>query len=713
MAQEQQAHPKVSIVVPVYNMERYLRQCLDALCGQTLEDIEIIAVNDGSTDSSPEILRRYAQDDERIRIIDKPNSGYGASMNRGFAEARGEYIGIVEPDDYPDLAMFGKLYAKAAKHGCDVVKCNFYQHFEDHENIQWNLHGFMYGVPFDPVDQPAVICTAPAIWTGIYRRAFIEEEGIAFRETPGASFQDTAFSLKVWFAARRAALLRRPMLHYRMDNPSSSSKSTDKVYTVCEELAEAEAFLRARPSRARAFLPWHQVGKWEKYRWNYERIDASLHLEFAQHMEHEFKQADAAGELDRSLFDDTSRSQLAELLDMGADAFAQAYPNRYPAQWEVEEGLAENAPARGAADVSVVPGGPSPAVTVIVALYNCERYIAECIASLKAQTYADFEAIIVDDGSTDGSLAVAREAIGDDERFVVVPLASNRGPSTARNSALDLARGEYVVILDSDDYFVSDALAKLVSRARSQQLDDLYFSAQSFYESAALTATMREDFSQRPSFEGVASGRDLFVFFEDRDQFFTQGALRMIRRQLIEDEGIRFVEGILNEDILFTFQTLVASKRSSFLNEPLYMRRLREGSIIGTRWTTRHIHGHFYSMQVIKQWLYENADDLEDSFLRAMGHRMGIWREICAHRWAHDLDEADRQAYVASLSSTDRVDFNNDILGSGGAADRVRDEYLSSITYRVGDTLLTVPRTVRDRMGALLDAQKADRAATR
>ena len=119
--------PKVSIIVPVYNMERYLGKCLDALTKQTLSDIEIVAVNDGSTDSSPNILRTYAEKDPRIRIIDKPNSGYGASMNRGIDEARGEYVGIVEPDDYPDLVMFDKLYKAAKKHNCDLIKCNYYR----------------------------------------------------------------------------------------------------------------------------------------------------------------------------------------------------------------------------------------------------------------------------------------------------------------------------------------------------------------------------------------------------------------------------------------------------------------------------------------------------------------------------------------------------------------------------------------------------------
>ena len=327
--------PAVSVLVPVYNMERYLSQCMDALCGQVLEDIEIIAVNDGSTDSSLAILREYAERDGRVRIVDKPNSGYGSSLNRGLDEARGEYIGIVEPDDYPDLVMFRKLYKQAKKHGCDAVKCNYYEHYDDHEDIQRVFAGFPYRKPFDPADYPSIICTIPAIWAGIYRRSFLEAEGIRLRETPGASFQDTAFTQKVWMAARRIVLVRRPLMHYRMDNPGSSVKTADKAEAVREELLEAEGFLRARPKRAEQLMPWFLVGKWGTYRWNYERIDAGLRPAFVGKAHAEFSRARDDGELQFDLFGPASRPQLEFLLSEGAEAFVERYGDRLPGDWEV------------------------------------------------------------------------------------------------------------------------------------------------------------------------------------------------------------------------------------------------------------------------------------------------------------------------------------------------------------------------------------------
>ena len=106
-------------------------------------------------------------------------------------------------------------------------------------------------------------------------------------------------------------------------------KTTDKVFVVCDELEDCERFLRARPDRCRALLPWFYVDKWSKYRWNYERIDASAHEAFAQRMADEYAAAREAGELDMQLFDPISRDVLGELLDSGAAKFAADHPETY------------------------------------------------------------------------------------------------------------------------------------------------------------------------------------------------------------------------------------------------------------------------------------------------------------------------------------------------------------------------------------------------
>ncbi|MBQ2406037.1 MAG: glycosyltransferase, partial [Lachnospiraceae bacterium] len=117
---------KVSIIVPVCNVERYLSECLDSVIHQTLDDIEIICVNDGSTDNSLKILREYEKKDARIKVVTKDNSGYGNTMNVGIDAAKGKYIGIVESDDYVEKNMFERLYETAELYQSEIVKSDHY-----------------------------------------------------------------------------------------------------------------------------------------------------------------------------------------------------------------------------------------------------------------------------------------------------------------------------------------------------------------------------------------------------------------------------------------------------------------------------------------------------------------------------------------------------------------------------------------------------------
>ena len=132
---------KVSIIIPTYNVEMYLVECMESVIHQTLKDIEIICINDGSTDGSLEILKSYAQKDDRIVLVDKENGGYGIAMNIGLEKATGEYIGIVEPDDFVKLDMYESLYQIAKDNDLDFVKADFYRFKrtdEDDMNMVYN-----------------------------------------------------------------------------------------------------------------------------------------------------------------------------------------------------------------------------------------------------------------------------------------------------------------------------------------------------------------------------------------------------------------------------------------------------------------------------------------------------------------------------------------------------------------------------------------------
>lgn len=318
--------PAVSVLTPIYNVEKYLPRCLDSLKGQTLKEIELICINDGSTDGSLGILKEAAEGDPRFVIVDKPNSGYGASMNRGLDIARGEYVGIVESDDFAEPDMFESLYQFAKEHDCDLVKSNYFEHSDSGDVLVKEFRRYRYRKVFDPADKLKVLRMAPLIWAGLYRRSMLEGNRIRFAETPGASFQDTSFVFKTWVSSRRAALLPEGYLHYRVDNAGSSVKTTTKIFEVCGEYAESEAFLERDPDRFETFAPTLIAMKLDAYRWNYSRIAPERREEFALRWAEEFRDADGKGILQRKALSRSEWRLVQELLEDPL-AFCAAHPD--------------------------------------------------------------------------------------------------------------------------------------------------------------------------------------------------------------------------------------------------------------------------------------------------------------------------------------------------------------------------------------------------
>ena len=311
--------PMVSIVVPVYNVERYLEECLESILSQSLEDIEVIVVNDGSTDGSAAIADSYEEKDSRVRVIHKPNSGYGHTMNTGFRAARGEYIGVVESDDCVRPRMFEKLYKLASKNDADVVRSNYYA--MSGNGTQFNLIDILslgdapYAHSFDPKRYVEILRGSPAIWTGIYRASFLKEKDISFLETPGASYQDTGFFLKVMTLADRVVFTREAFLNYRVDNAGSSVKSGAKVFCVSDEYHSFEALLSKHSACEDAFEKMIPAKKWETYLWNYNRLDDSLKPDFLQLMTTEFGEYARRGVLCRSRFDDVEWTEVQRVIN--------------------------------------------------------------------------------------------------------------------------------------------------------------------------------------------------------------------------------------------------------------------------------------------------------------------------------------------------------------------------------------------------------------
>ncbi len=224
--------PKVSIVVPIYNVEKYLKECVDSILAQTLEDIEIILVDDGSPDACGKIVDEYAKKDKRIIPIHQKNSGYSVAVNKGIDLAKGEYVGIIESDDFIEPDMYEKLYASAKEYDTDVTKGLFYFYnptlSKANQNKTYvNPSGIDLRLApsgaFHVTEWPRIIGFHASIWSSIYRADFVKK--IRIPETAGASYQDFPFMIEVMCRAKRISVVKKPFVHWRNEPKQGNSTS--------------------------------------------------------------------------------------------------------------------------------------------------------------------------------------------------------------------------------------------------------------------------------------------------------------------------------------------------------------------------------------------------------------------------------------------------------------------------------------------------------
>lgn len=275
---------------------------MDSLTAQTLERLEILCINDGSSDQSRAILEKYAARDSRIIIISKPNAGYGHSINMGIDAAKGKYIGIVEADDYVDSRMFEKLVAIAETNDADIVKSDYYNLWEEKQRtISKNLwEGFESHTDrlLNPAENPFLFLLPPSIWSAIYKKELLDNNNIRCNETPGASYQDTAFNFKALVSAQKVWLHPESLLFYRRDNEQSSTASKKKIFFICEEHNSIQSWLVEQNRWIRPYSKLAIKLRYKGYFWNLKRISRPLKWTFIRRMRKDFLKLERKNMLD-------------------------------------------------------------------------------------------------------------------------------------------------------------------------------------------------------------------------------------------------------------------------------------------------------------------------------------------------------------------------------------------------------------------------------
>jgi len=240
---------KVSVIIPVYNVEKYLEKCLESVINQTFEDIEIICINDGSTDNSLEILNNYSKKYDKIKVFTQDNKRQGAARNLGLNKSFGDYIYFIDSDDYLELNTIGMLYDNAVSNNSDIVVSKIARFNDDSDKIDYSIPGFDFETQFKNVDfnnftfnykdiKQYVLNRSFAPWMKLFKKEFLLDNNLRFVEN--LAFEDVLFHIQTFLKAESISFSPNFFYYYR-NNPNSTvntSKNGSDIFKIIDLVEE-------------------------------------------------------------------------------------------------------------------------------------------------------------------------------------------------------------------------------------------------------------------------------------------------------------------------------------------------------------------------------------------------------------------------------------------------------------------------------------------
>ncbi len=437
--------PLVSVLVPIYNIEKYLPRCLDSLINQTLTDIEIVCVNDGSKDSSLSILEEYKKKDSRIVIVDKPNGGLPSARNAGLDAAKGEYVGFVDGDDFVNPDMFEVLYNRAVREDADIVVCGANPVPLDSDTPQWLKDALSpsYNVlrGKDCVSALFEVRGAqPFLWRNLVRREFIEKHGFRLDENIVVG-EDTAFQFKLFPAAKKLVTISDKLYNYEHSRPESIMNSVkfkdysvrlerhvNMICSIAKNWRENDFFNK---KTAKYFFEWAI----DFIYWDLIRVSAS-------------DKARIASAFCRAMVEYGYYANMSNLEYWVRDHFEQM---QKMAKAECEK----------------------PEFSVVVLMNNSSDYIADCLSSILSQTKKDVEILLYNNGADEVTYRIAFDLFSKNPR-ISLRNSPWQAISVHYNDAITTAKGDYIIFLSAYDKFTSNtALEDMCARFKANDAVDL------------------------------------------------------------------------------------------------------------------------------------------------------------------------------------------------------------------------------------------------
>ena len=620
---------KVSIIIPVYNAEKYLGKCLESLLSQTLQEMEIICVDDGSSDGSPEILKRFQERDGRVRILTQENQYAGAARNNGMKEAQGEYLLFLDADDFFENTLLEKVYNQGKKMEADIVLFGAKQ-YNDKTGIvspaSWYFKrdALPRENPFsgktENTDVFAIVTPAP--WTKLFRREFVEKQGLSFQGLQNSN--DVYFVLTALALAEKITYVDEELVFYRV-GMKGSLQGSKSLHPDC--FIEAYAGV------------YHELQR----RGIYERYEEGFMNILLSGCAHNLRTV-TDWELRRRICERMAEPEFAEmgLMERREEyfrrkedfVFVNGILNAFEWEAQHQKRLLPTEPViirKAENDIGI------PRVSVIIPVYNVEKYLRECLDSIVNQTLREMEIICVDDGSTDGSPEILREYGEKDCRITIIS-QENRGISSARNHGADIASGEYFYFMDGDDILERDALSRLYQLSEEKSLDVLYFDGESFFETEELKEIKKNYityYARKGDYSRVMTGLQMLHEMIAMDEYRSSLCLQFISSVHYRQENLRFEEGIIGEDNIFTFQCIMPAHRVYHMKEAFFHRRVRGNSVMTSAGKFEQVYGFFAGYLAIERAFRDNQLNQEDAEGLSMLVRM---RLRLTRKLYHDLE---------------------------------------------------------------------------
>ena len=630
-AQSAVKSPAVSIIIPLYNAEKFIGELLDSLLEQTLKNFEVIVFDDCSTDSSCEIVESYIPKfDGRLSLchMSKNSGSAPAPRNNGFLVSRGEYIFFMDSDDTLTQTALEEMYSLAKEYDADVVYCErYYMSTGIGEEYVKNIH-----IADDRIQKPPFV-TKPTLisenladrldelikrkfwvtpWQRLVSRKLLAENEITFPEIIGCDDVVWCFLL-LCFAKR---FLRVPNMCYvrRMYEESftqSSKKSPNKhIHQWLDIAVRGLKFVNKFMDRLEFFR--------ENADYRYKAISCLANPSFGvitpicsklnpEEIYNIFikeftKDTGENNVLVAFLFTriiEYMKSKRVEKKPLKLKPNIPKY-NRLTADQEkaIEQFKTKIADFLSSQKTIPALNSNSPAISVVIPMYNAEEYIKDCLNSLLVQTFQDFEVIVADDCSTDNSIAVvASYAPKFNGRLKLAKMKKNSGGGgyIPRNVGLSISRGEYVIFLDADDFLLDSALETLYNAAKEYDAEVVYSSTYYNVPTPEEVYLYRDGFARNLLREGLEDNTTFSI--DDRDKIFKEfvapgtgeGNFRapwskFVRRDFLLENKILFPDIVTGGDCVWCVDVYAHARKFLRLPTPLYFyRRYNVTSITRTQ----------------------------------------------------------------------------------------------------------------------------------